>query len=753
MCRKLFLASCLSGIMLLSGCGGEHKLALFPEETGTIYSRPSPIVASDPGGPIPAPRVPADLAAYALPEGRPAPNGAPGASPNISPGGSPGAPHDAAPKTGLGAIPGAIPGAILGAIPTDPFGLKKGSISYAVLASSPDDPELAETFAKISPLYTLGPPESLTELEQRLNAALRDATSVLHSYGYYSGQVAGRVEIAGESRPLGDISGWERDALFNGKVPNLTVHVDFTPGPRYTVGKNRIEIVGQACAAVHEDGRPVENMNAAALAAICKPAAFQPVVENQNIPPFLPQSLADVGLAAGAPAKASDVLAAADRLVDVFQNSGYPFAELVSSHYIVDHSTQTLEATLRLNPGDFVRMGELRVQGCDTVSQNYLKAKSTWKPGSPWNQRRVDAYVDALRQSGLFSAISLKPGQPEQTDESDKAYIRPVELNMTTLPEHTVGGSVKYNSDIGVGVEGYWEDRNLTGRGDKLRAEAPLWQDMQEVNLDYRLPYFLSPSQDFNIHAALLHQDTDAYKLLAALAYAGIDRRFSRNWVGSVKVSGEGGQVQEPGEDQHSYYMVGLPVSAVYSTVKKPLDATSGVRVALSGGPYTGEYNGPFTIARGRLDAAAFVPLAGQDTVVLALRGSGGAISGAAADDVPNTVRFYSGGGGSVRGYAYQSLGPQNSDGDPLGGAYMVEASGELRVKFTPEWGVTAFVDGGNVSVDAQSLLGNSMQWGAGLGLRYYTAIGPVRLDVATPLNPRKDDDSFQFYISIGQSF
>ena len=139
--------------------------------------------------------------------------------------------------------------------------------------------------------------------------------------------------------------------------------------------------------------------------------------------------------------------------------------------------------------------------------------------------------------------------------------------------------------------------------------------------------------------------------------------------------------------------------------------------------------------------------------MVLALRGALGAVTGASAQQIPPSVRFYSGGGGSVRGYAYQSIGPRDKDNKPLGGNALVETSTEMRWKLSPEWGLVAFVDGGTAIDEPLQDANLNMRWGAGVGVRYYTAIGPVRLDLATPLNPRSDDDALQVYISIGQSF
>jgi Outer membrane protein len=178
------------------------------------------------------------------------------------------------------------------------------------------------------------------------------------------------------------------------------------------------------------------------------------------------------------------------------------------------------------------------------------------------------------------------------------------------------------------------------------------------------------------------------------------------------------------------------------------------VRLNVSVAPYTGEYHKDFNVIRTKVEGQAFIPVIGENSLVLALRAMYGLISDTNAQDVPASIRFYTGGGGSVRGYEYQSLGPRNDSNDPLGGASAVEVGAEARMRFNETWGLVAFLDGGMAYEDAAAdITQDELRWGAGIGARIYTAIGPIRLDFAVPLNPRDDDDNFQIYFSIGQSF
>ncbi len=660
----LLLPGCQAGLQDTQATGRS-------EVAGEASAAAKALLDKDPGGPIPAPRLPEDLSA--------------------------GASAPAQERESGKVLP------------------------YMVECESPEDPALAKEFMKTSLLARLAgsPPESVTSLERRLDTALEEGRNILRSKGYYAGAVTGRVEFAGTQ--AGADAG-ERDS--SGKASgtmkeSAVVRVLFTPGPRYVLGRSAV-IVTDADAAPHsapEQGKP-------------------------------PATLSDVGLAPGAPAEADAVLDAVDRVRDAFRNNGYPFAEIASTRYTLDNAARSLEVDVRVKTGAFSRLGEVRIHGESSVKQAYLASMRTWKPGQPWSEKSVGEFREKLRASGLFSSIEISPAKT-----ADSEGRRDVEARLEAAPERTVSGSLNYDSDFGPGVQGEWEHRNLTGLGDSLRLSLPMWLDMQEFTAAYRLPFFLRKDQTFIARGGLLNQNTDAYDLQSAAAAAGVERRFSPFWSGSLMASAEGGRIKDPDEPRREYAMLGLPLGLAYDNTGSILNATRGIRLIGSAGPYSGMYDGSFTVLRGRLDAHAFVPLLGQDSLILALRGAYGTLWGATAQEVPPSVRFYSGGGGSVRGYDYQSLGPRNDDNDPLGGASLLELSGEVRWKITPEWGMAAFLDGGMAYSDAISALWRDLRWGAGLGLRYYTAIGPLRLDVATPITPRKDDAPLQFYISIGQSF
>lgn len=595
----------------------------------------------------------------------------------------------------------------------DPRLPERGALSYRVEIEfkgaefpKPLRKDMTKVFKGASILEQLrrSAPTDPAGLDQRMRSDLEVAGDVLQAYGFYEGQASGRLEL----QPSGD----KRDAAQRYKVI-----ITFDPGPRYHVGKSDIILTD---AESLSEGERAE----------------------------LPRTLAEIGLPEGAPVVADEVLGAVGAVRQVFRTRGYPFAEVTGSRYFLDQEQRLLEVEIRVDAGERVRMGELELSGPVPVEPKYFEALQNWQPGRLWNQDVVDAYRESLRQTGLFASLDVRPAAtPNPRGE------RNVVVEAVGALERTVGGALRYDSDLGLGLLGYWENRNLTGRGDRLRFELPIWEEKQELAAVYRLPFFLRPDQDLLLGGGVLHEDNDSYKLLTANGGVGLERRLGRHWSGTVGVRGEGGRIQEVDKKEREYYMFGLPFSLTFNDTRNPLDADKGARITLAAAPYGGYYEDYFSVVRTRLDGNFFLPLVGEDTLVLALRGVYGSIIGAESGEVPPTIRFYAGGGGSVRGYEFRSIGPRNENDDPLGGDSLVECSVELRWRFLEDWGLVFFTDGGMVYADKVPDRDEDLRWGSGLGLRYYTALGPVRFDVAFPLNKRRDDSSMQLYISIGQSF
>ena len=310
-------------------------------------------------------------------------------------------------------------------------------------------------------------------------------------------------------------------------------------------------------------------------------------------------------------------------------------------------------------------------------------------------------------------------------------------------------------------MEGEWEHRNFFGNGEKLVVSLPITPEKQGLKASFEKPAFLDRDQKLVGEASLLQEITDAYDRRGLRVGAGIERRLSPYWWVGVGASSDSGALTEDDRTNEPYSFVGPHLRIVRDSRNNKINPKRGSVLEINSKPIFGYYDGFFTALGTEVEGMFYYapfrkgPNKGviDDKLVLAARVRGGSMAGAEMNNLPSTLRYYAGGAGSVRGYSYQAIGPRNDKGDPSGGRSYQIVNLEARYKITDEIGIVPFLDGGMVYEDALPQIFGDMRWGAGLGLRYYTPIGPVRLDVATPLNPVDGDPPLQLYISIGQSF
>lgn len=573
-------------------------------------------------------------------------------------------------------------------------------------------------------------PDSRVVLERRMLEDVETARKILRSRGYYEGTAQGHID-------------WDAK-------PAL-VELELNAGRQYVIGTTAIRYR-------LPDARIVQGELPET------PTGGQDVALGRDFMRTAPSTLAAFGLPSGAPAEAGTVLDAVNKLMTALHEQGYPLAVPGKTRYIVDRSTGMLEAGIDVDTGPLLRMGGVTVReerGVEpTVSTQYLTRLATWNPGQFWDDRLIRSYRTTLQETGLFSSIVLEPGtgtsSAVQTTSDENTLFTPIDVTVRDAPPRTISGGVQYSTDTGIGVRGTWENRNLFGGGEHLRVTAPLAADMQLLTATFRKPAFGMREQTLVGEAEARNETSDAYDQTAVYVAGGLERRFSgdwRHWWASARVSLEAGKLDDHLQGNRAYSLFGVPLSLRRDTTDDLLNPTSGTRANLTVTPYTGTYDGALATVRTRLDASAYVAPFATSRIVLAARFGVGSLSGGSVDGIPASLRFYTGGGGSVRGYKYQSLGPHDVDGEPVGGLSFMDAGLEARFKITEHFGIVPFLDGGMVYESAMPKWGRDMAWGAGLGFRYYTAIGPIRLDVATPLQNRDKNKAVQVYFSIGQAF
>ena len=465
-------------------------------------------------------------------------------------------------------------------------------------------------------------------------------------------------------------------------------------------------------------------------------------------PPVIP--LSDLNLKLGQPALAADITAAEGLLLRSLRNSGYAFPKITKKRYIVDHATTGLRADLTVDPGPKVTLGDLTITGLTSVHEDYIRRLVNWPAGTTYDQSQIQRVRALLVRSGLFDGVTVKAA-----DEASPDGSVPVTAELQERPQRSVGAFIGFSTDeLGKGGV-FWEHRNLFGNAERLRAELAGSFIRQSASLSLRKPEFPIEGGALLGRVEVAQETGEAFEGETAIASLGYEQRFSDVLTGSGGVDFEYNDFDKrPDDEVGKTQTVSFPFALTFDNRDDVLNPTKGIRAR--GGVEPAVSSSEDDVANyvtNSLTVSGYQSFFEGDRLILAARVGVATIYGAERNEIPASQRLYAGGAGSVRGYALRSLGPLDDDNDPLGGRSLFEINLETRIRVTETIGIVPFLDGGGVSEDEIENFDDRIRWGAGLGLRYFTPVGPLRLDVAVPLNKRSSDDEFQFYISLGQAF
>ena len=563
---------------------------------------------------------------------------------------------------------------------------------YSAAITGVDDAGLKDALTNASQLVALAdrPPASPAALRRRAEDDLERLADVMHAQGYWHAQVRYTLDT-------------------NESPAHVTITV--APGPLFHLGKVEFALPSGAPAALPGGAGPTA-----------------------------------VGLAPGTPALSAAVTAANDQIVALYGHNGYPFAKVTDRHVVVDIATDLMSATYTIEPGAMARFGDTTISGLHRVGRAFVTRRIAWQAGAPYDAREVDATRDDLVRSGLFSGVRI-----DHADAPDAAGAVAMTIDVIEGPPRSVGAGVGYNTNLGFGARAFWQTRNLFGEGESLKLSAGAAQKQLGVAAEFRRPDLFTRKLDLLADAELLHETTDAYKSRRWRGYIGLeDVKWSPYTLGGG-VSLERAYLTETSHDEN-YLLLGTPFYVRRDTTDDLLEPTRGTRSTLSLTPYHGLLVRDFNFVASRIEGRAYQRVTASNRFVVAGYAALGSIFGESLEDIPADKRFYAGGAGSVRGYGYQRAGPIDLSNVPIGGRSSLELGVELRTRITETIGLVPFVDAGNVY--PTNLPNNPhLFYGAGLGLRYYTVVGPIRLDLAFPIGKRSSDSAIQVYISIGQAF
>jgi len=607
--------------------------------------------------------------------------------------------------------------------------------SYDVKLDSTGSDGLDATLKATSQLQALhsSAPVGPFGLIARARGDINRLQTVLESFGYYQGAVTITIDALPLNAP--DLS----DKLIAmPKGSEAHCRISFVLGPIYHLG--RIDVEGT----LPDDVR------------------------------------SKLGLTPGAPAVASEVLAGGARMLTQLENQGYAFAKVDQPIAYLDPEQKVLNLSFHVTTGPSVRVGEIRITGLKRVHESLVRRRLLLHTGEPYDASKVEAARKDLLDLGVFATVSAQLG-----NAADAEGRVPVTFRLRERPRHAVTVNAAYSSDLGASGGVSWSDRNVFGNAEQLTLSATVINVGgsastslgYDTSARYTIPDFGHRDQSLQFSLGALKQYLDAYDQTAETAGVSLSRKLSSVWRATVGVTLTHETIAQedlttcldnvPGEGNppcekvtNDYTLVSIPLGATYDTTNlaSPLDdPTHGFRASTTISPTLsfGTRDETFLITQASI--ASYIDLSrlfGADVgrSVLALRALGGFAQGASTIELPPDQRFYAGGSGTVRGYRYQSVGPQFKDGNPIGGTAMTAASAEFRQRFLTNFGAALFADVGQVSNSLDPTSG-VYRVGVGTGLRYYTPIGPVRLDVAFPTKRNANDDRFEIYIGLGQAF
>jgi translocation and assembly module TamA len=579
-------------------------------------------------------------------------------------------------------------------------------------AQFPERDAFIARFKELSSIAVLDDDGSTARLAAQARADEDLLRQLLRTYGYFDGTVVRTLDSASADGASADGTG-------------AVARFDLIPGPRYRAGT-------------------------VDLGALDQPAPDHDFLREQyGVFPSDPLSLDTITL------ERIDLDAA-------LGENGYPFATIAEPQLLVDHARAQGDLNMPVEPGGRYVFGTVTSNLEQFLPGDHLADIARFDPGDLYRRSDEQDLRRAILATGLVGSVALTPVAvaPPSGDAPGTVDLAVV---LTPAPLRTLAGSIGYGSDEGVRLAGSWEHRNLFAPEGSLRIRGIAGTQEQLAGVTFRKNNFHGRDRILTLDAFANTVDTDAYNA-NTLSLTGSYERVSTllfqkplSYGGGLElVATQEREIKPDGQmaPRETYFIAALPAWVQFDSSDDLLDPTRGFRA-----------RGAISPALSRLNSAnsAYVTLqfdlstyhSLNDNVVLAARGRLGAIVGADIASIAPSRRFYAGGGGSVRGYGYQAIGPQDGLGQPNGGRSLLELAVEARVRTGLLDGALAlvpFLDAGAVNTGAAPDL-RDIRVGAGLGLRYETGFGPIRVDVGVPLNRRPGDARVGVYVALGQAF
>lgn len=467
-------------------------------------------------------------------------------------------------------------------------------------------------------------------------------------------------------------------------------------------------------------------------------------------------SVESVGLSSGAVAKSGVLKRAARLAVTAWEQQGYPKAKIGAQNVVADHELNLLDISFDVIAGPRATIGAISVEGAKDMKVDFIIRQTGLIPGQEFDPDDIERAKERLAALDVFSSVKIVEADEVLADGS-----LPLTIVVSERLLRRTGVGATFSSTDGLGTEAFWQHRNLFGGAEHFKIEGKLAGISFPINseeFDYYFggtftkPGVLTPDTDLRVALSAEHTTLKQYSENSVEGVVALSHTFSKQLSVEGGVSAKRANFHDATYGERDFAVWSTFGSVTYDTRDNPTDATEGLFAKFEAEPFYESENENLALLL-KAEGRTYWSFGPDDLVVLAARAKLGLIVGPSVAETPPDKLFFSGGGGSVRGYSFRSIGVDGPGNTVTGGQFLTEASVEARVKVTENIGIVGFVDAGYVSADQFVGLDTGTRLGAGLGVRYNTGLGPLRLDVAVPLNKRAGDPNFGVYVGIGQAF
>lgn len=596
---------------------------------------------------------------------------------------------------------------------------KQVELAFPIGADAVTDKDaIVERFAGLSALKSFDDDEdNLAQIVRRARTDRELLVNIMRIHGYYDAQVY---------QSLGGLSAATNgDAVGPIDVEKVVVRFDLQPGPQYRFGQ------------IGFGDLDATQANFATLRGAFK-------------------------LNPGDAINSDRIVAERLNLQSALGETGYAFAKVSEPDLLIDHERREGDLTVPVTPGGIYTIGRVVSSREKFLSSRHLDRIARFDSGDTYKLSEIDDLRQAILATGLVSSVTVETREVTKP-VGDLPGTVDVDVSLTPAPLRTIAGLVGYSSGEGFRVEAQWEHRNMFPPEGMLRVRGVVGTQEQLAGVTFRRNNFIKRDLVLNADLFGRNQVSPAFEALTISAAAGVERQttllFQKPWVfaGGFEILAtreRDAAAIRANEPRTTYFIGALPLRGMYDGSDSLLDPTRGFRVGLRASPEISVQNGvQSSYGRVQFDASYYQPMG--ESLVVAGRVRLGTIMGAPIESIAPSRRFYAGGGGSVRGYGFQQIGPRDALNEPSGGRALSEFSLEARVKTGLMGGavsVVPFVDAGAVDTTTRPSF-QDIKIGVGVGIRYQTNFGPIRIDVGTPLNPSPGDSRIGVYVALGQAF